>query len=159
MQLDADVAEVLVSREQIAARVVELPEQGSDDADVQVSARLGIARLALAAGDAEAARQEVLRALASDPARPDILTLLGRVYASVQQWDDALAAYDRALVGGMAPQRGALGVRLEQQVLHLQQQPEGAKRPIGRDLRTAAGTPREADRLPRLLVRARQLGD
>ena len=80
-------------------RAIEIVDKsGSDDADVQVSARLGIARLALAAGDAEAARQEVLRALASDPARPDILTLLGRVYASVQQWDDEqVAEYFRTL--------------------------------------------------------------
>jgi small GTP-binding protein len=81
---------------------------GDGDADVQVAARLGIARLALAGGDAEAAKQEVLRALERDPARPDILTLLGRVYASVLKWDDALGAYDRALVGGMSPQRGSL---------------------------------------------------
>ncbi|MDB4964550.1 MAG: Dynamin family protein [Myxococcales bacterium] len=78
------------------------------DSEVQVTARLGIARLALAAGDAEAAKQETLRALERDPVRPDVLTLLGRVYASVEQWGDALGAYDRALVGGMSPQRGAL---------------------------------------------------
>lgn len=79
----------------------------TDEADVQISARLGLARLWLAAGQAEPARVEVLRALERDPARPDVLTMLGRVYATVQQWDDALAAYDRALVGGMAP-RGQL---------------------------------------------------
>jgi small GTP-binding protein len=70
---------------------------GADDADVQIAARLGLARLALASGDALGARTEALQALERDPARPDILTTLGRVYAAAQQWDDALAAYDRAL--------------------------------------------------------------
>ncbi|HEX6837966.1 MAG TPA: tetratricopeptide repeat protein [Polyangia bacterium] len=82
----------------------------ADDAEVQIAARLGLARLALAAGDAQAARVEALQALERDPARPDILSTLGRVYASAQQWDDALAAYDRALVSGAsgAGQRGQL---------------------------------------------------
>jgi small GTP-binding protein len=82
----------------------------ADDAEVQIAARLGLARLALASGDAQAARTEALRALERDPARPDILTMLGRIYASAQQWDDALAAYDRALVVGAAGggQRGQL---------------------------------------------------
>ncbi|HXU70039.1 MAG TPA: tetratricopeptide repeat protein [Polyangia bacterium] len=70
----------------------------AEDADVQIAARLGLARLALAMGDAQGARVEALRALERDPSRPDILTTLGRVYAAGQQWDDALAAYDRALV-------------------------------------------------------------
>ncbi len=70
----------------------------SDGGEVQTAARLGLARLALAGGDAETARTEALRALERDPSRPDILLTLGRVYASAQQWDDALAAYDRALV-------------------------------------------------------------
>ena len=77
------------------------------DADVLISARLGLARLALATGDSQAARLEALQALDRDPTRPDILTMLGRIYATAQQWDDALAAYDRALVGGMAA-RGQL---------------------------------------------------
>lgn len=74
----------------------------SADGDVQVAARLGLARLALAAGDAQAARVEALQALERDPARPDILATLGRVYASAQQWDEALSAYDRALVSGVS---------------------------------------------------------
>jgi small GTP-binding protein len=80
------------------------------DDQVQVGARLGLARIALAGGDAQGARDEALRALEKDPARPDVLTMLGRVYAAAQQWDDALAAYDRALVGASsgAPARGAL---------------------------------------------------
>jgi small GTP-binding protein len=82
----------------------------ADDADVQIAARLGLARLALARGDAAAARTEALQALERDPARPDILTMLGRIYGSAQQWDDALQAYDRALVSGAggAGQRGQL---------------------------------------------------
>ena len=70
----------------------------ADDADVQIAARLGLARLALASGDAQGARTEALRALERDPSRPDILLTLGRVYAAAQAWDDALGAYDRALV-------------------------------------------------------------
>ncbi|HEX4457509.1 MAG TPA: tetratricopeptide repeat protein, partial [Polyangia bacterium] len=73
----------------------------SDD-EVHISARLGLARLALAAGDAQAARDEAMRALERDPTRPDVLTMLARVYAGAAQWDDALAAYDRALVGASA---------------------------------------------------------
>ncbi len=73
----------------------------SDD-EVQISARLGLARLALASGDPEAARDQAMRALERDPARPDVLTMLARVYAGAAQWDDALAAYDRALVGASA---------------------------------------------------------
>jgi tetratricopeptide (TPR) repeat protein/GTPase Era involved in 16S rRNA processing len=83
---------------------------GTGDDDVDIAARLGLSRLALAGGDAQSARDQVLRALERDPSRPDILTVLGRVYATAQQWDEALAAYDRALVsvsGGLAP-RGAL---------------------------------------------------
>jgi small GTP-binding protein len=82
----------------------------ADDGDVQVAARLGLARLALAAGDAQAARVEALQALERDPQRPDILLTLGRIYASAQQWDDALASYDRALVSAAsgAGQRGQL---------------------------------------------------
>jgi small GTP-binding protein len=80
------------------------------DGDVQVAARLGLARLSLAAGDAQAARVEALQALERDPQRPDILLTLGRIYAAAQQWDDALAAYDRALVSAAsgAGQRGQL---------------------------------------------------
>ena len=83
---------------------------GPSDADVQIAARLGLARLALATGDAETARVEALRALERDPARPDILTTLGRVYAAARQWDDALAPYDRALVAAASGggQRGQL---------------------------------------------------
>jgi small GTP-binding protein len=82
----------------------------ADDADVQIAGRLGLARLALAGGDAQAARTEALQALERDPSRPDILLMLGRVYAAAQQWDDALQAYDRALVAGAsgAGQRGQL---------------------------------------------------
>ena len=82
----------------------------ANDADVQVAGRLGLARLALAAGDAQTARTEALQALERDPTRPDILVMLGRVYATAQQWDDALGAYDRALVAGAggAGQRGQL---------------------------------------------------
>src|SRR6185369_402700 len=82
----------------------------ADDADVQVAARLGLARLSLAAGDAQAARVQALQALERDPQRPDILLTLGRIYATAQQWDDALAAYDRALVSAAsgAGQRGQL---------------------------------------------------
>jgi small GTP-binding protein len=80
------------------------------DDEVQVAARLGMARIALAAGDAQTAGGEALRALERDPMRPDVLTMLGRVYAAAQQWDDALAAYDRALVSASsgAPARGAM---------------------------------------------------
>jgi small GTP-binding protein len=82
----------------------------ADDADVQVAARLGLARLSLAAGDAQAARVEALQALERDPQRPDILLTLGRVYAAAQQWDEALASYDRALVSAAsgAGRRGQL---------------------------------------------------
>jgi len=82
----------------------------ADDKDVQVAARLGLARLALAAGDTTAARGEALGALERDPARPDILSTLGRIYAAAQEWDEALSAYDRALVSGVsgAGQRGQL---------------------------------------------------
>jgi small GTP-binding protein len=75
---------------------------GSEVADVVVSARLGLGRLALAAGDVQAARMQTLQALERDPSRPDTLRLLGRVFAAAQAWDDALSAYDRALVGGTA---------------------------------------------------------
>ncbi|HEY2746738.1 MAG TPA: tetratricopeptide repeat protein [Polyangia bacterium] len=82
----------------------------ADGGDVQIAARLGLARLALAGGDAEAARTEALRALEREPSRPDILLTLGRVYASAQEWNDALAAYDRALVAAASGggQRGQL---------------------------------------------------
>ena len=45
---------------------------------MQIAARLGLARLALVEGEAQIAREEVLRALELDPARPDVLTMLGR---------------------------------------------------------------------------------
>ncbi len=82
----------------------------ANDGEVQVAARLGLARLALAKGDAQAARTEALQALERDPSRPDILSTLGRIYAAAQKWDDALGAYDRALVAGAsgAGQRGQL---------------------------------------------------
>lgn len=70
--------------------------------EVAVAARLGLARLSLLAGDPLAAREEVLRALEHDPARIDVLTMLGRVQAAAHQWDEALVAYDRALVSATA---------------------------------------------------------
>jgi tetratricopeptide (TPR) repeat protein/GTP-binding protein EngB required for normal cell division len=74
--------------------------------EAEVTARLGLARLALACADLGAAHEHVLRALAIAPARPDILVLQARVSAAALSWEPALALYDRALVAdGGAPSR------------------------------------------------------
>ncbi len=67
-------------------------------ADLEIAARLGLARLWLAAGDPSTAHGEVLRALELSPDRPDILVMLGRVSAAGGTTDGALTAFDRALV-------------------------------------------------------------
>ncbi len=70
--------------------------------DAEISARLGLARLALAEGNAPAAHEQVLRALERAPDRADILVVLGRVLAQGGSFDGALQAFDRALVATAA---------------------------------------------------------
>lgn len=64
----------------------------------EVSARLGLARLALAGGDPASAHDQVLRALAVEPDRPDALVELAHIQAATGSFEPALAAYDRALI-------------------------------------------------------------
>ena len=56
--------------------------------DVQIAARLGLSRLALATGDARTARTQALQALEREPALAEIPATLGRWYAASEQWDD-----------------------------------------------------------------------
>jgi small GTP-binding protein len=70
-----------------------------------LSARLGLARLALDGGRTAEAHEQVMRALAVAPDRADVLALLGRVHAASGSWEPALSAYDRALVAGAADPR------------------------------------------------------
>jgi tetratricopeptide (TPR) repeat protein/GTPase SAR1 family protein len=64
----------------------------------RVTAHLGLCRLALAAGDARRAHEEALAALALEPGRPDILTMMGRALAAAGSREAALGMFDRALI-------------------------------------------------------------
>jgi small GTP-binding protein len=64
----------------------------------EVTARLGLARLALSDGNHESAHEHAMRALAIAPDRPDALVELARVQAATGSFEPALASYDRALV-------------------------------------------------------------
>jgi small GTP-binding protein len=66
-------------------------------ADQEVSARLGLARVLLESGQAGAAHEQLMRALALDPERPDLSVVQGRVLNAAASPEQALAAYDRAL--------------------------------------------------------------
>jgi small GTP-binding protein len=67
-------------------------------ADEEVAARLGLARVLLAGGQSGAAHEQLMRALALDPDRPDLLMVQGRILASASSPELALGAFDRALV-------------------------------------------------------------
>jgi small GTP-binding protein len=83
----------------------------SGEREAEVGARLKLAHLAREAGDLPRAHAEVMRALEKAPDRADALVEHGRVLAQSASPDEALAAYDRALVtasSGGAPS-GASG--------------------------------------------------
>jgi small GTP-binding protein len=63
----------------------------------EVSARLGLARVLLESGQAGTAHEQLMRALALDPERPDLSVVQARVLNAAASPDQALAAYDRAL--------------------------------------------------------------
>jgi len=66
--------------------------------DEEVSARVGLSRVLLESGQAGAAHEQLMRALALDPERPDLLVVQGRILASANSPELALDAFDRALV-------------------------------------------------------------
>jgi small GTP-binding protein len=74
-------------------------------ADEEVTARLGLARVLLASGQSGAAHEQLMRALALDPDRPDLLVVQGRILASAASPDLALGAFDRALSASGGPSR------------------------------------------------------
>jgi small GTP-binding protein len=83
-------------------------ERDATRSELEISARLGLARLWLASGDAITAHGEVTHALALAPDRPDILVMLGRVSAAGGATDAALTAFDRALVATAGGVRSTL---------------------------------------------------
>ncbi len=69
----------------------------ADRTEAEISARLGLARLARAAGKLDEARGEVLRALGLSSTRLDLLVELGRIAADARSPEVALDAFDHAL--------------------------------------------------------------
>ena len=56
-----------------------------------MSARLGLARILLAGGQGGAAHEQLVRALALEPERPDLLVVQARILASAASPDQALS--------------------------------------------------------------------
>jgi small GTP-binding protein len=89
--------------------------------DEEVTARLGLARVLLASGQAGPAHEQLMRALALDPDRPDLLQVQGRILAAAASPDLALGAFDRALTAQPAKQQKLLFDRksLLEEALHV----------------------------------------
>jgi tetratricopeptide (TPR) repeat protein/GTPase SAR1 family protein len=93
----------LADAERLFARAATLAtDPKSPNGDIEIAARVGLARLHLATGRAREAYDELLRALALAPDRPDLLVVFGRANAAGGNVEQALAAFDRALVANAA---------------------------------------------------------